>query len=612
MRAKIEEKFREGEIVQAYEYCQASLQETPDDVWTQHRAVLSLIKSGALHRARDLFEHYRLDRARHDEDCLTIGARLNKAMALEGPRADLAARARAAADQYADVFDITSGHYPAINAASLYLLAGDRPLSRDWARRVLALRRVARDTGSAEGAYYRSASEAEAHVLLGDVSSARLALAEAISRDPANLLAQATTRRQLKWVCLCLGLDPDWLSWRDAPRPAHFAGHLFNHDMIETEDRLRLQQSLDALFETRPIGPLFGALAAGADIMIAEAALRHGRALHVILPVPVRVFAETSVRPYGQAWVHRMEACLEAAEQVTELTSDRRLISPSNINFAASVAMGLARMRADLLATEPVQILIASEAAETTGTVEETGFGTARDACVWKLEGLEQVRLPVRRKPGGDVLSPLAEPDSGGFPVVMRALIFVDIAGSTSVPDDRVAIFVSRVIGGLVQAIESLEVPPVYRDSWGDGLFLAFADAGAAAEAAVSLQAAFSRIDLAALDLPDGLALRIGGHYGPVHSGTDPLQQRDSLFGAQVAVSARIERSAIPGTTVVSEAFASVLKMESATRFKCEYVGRVSLDTALPETSLFALRAMAPDAVELTFQAGKPLVLQTV
>lgn len=594
MRTAIEETYRKGEIARAYDMCRMSLAEDPDDLWVRHRAVLCLIKSGAHDRAQDLFAHFRLAEARHDEDCLSVGARLYKARAFEADRESMPALAATAAEGYASVFERTAGHYPAINAAALYLLAGESGQSQVWARRVLAMRRRADPGERPEEAYYRNASEAEAHLLLGDVSAARLALAEAVSLDPVNRVAQATTRRQMRWICACLGLDAAVLDWPDQPRPAHYAGHIFDPDVLGPEACLALQHCLDEAVQAHTLGPFFGALAAGSDILIAETAIRHDRPLHIVLPVPVSVFVETSVRPFGRGWLRRMEQLLSAADEIVELTSDRRILSPANLNFASDVAMGMARMRADVLATDPVQLLICDPGSD---GVPLPDFGTLRDRRIWREHDLQQIELPLNRGPAaGSATDTLGE--NGTFQSVMRAMLFADIANSSAVPDDRVEVFVREVLGRLVRSIDGLVRQPVYTDSWGDGLFLAFTEAAAAAEAAIALRACFAELDLASLGLPDTLDLRIGGHYGPVHIGLDPLQKRSSLFGGQVVVAARIERAAVPGSVFVSEPFAAVLTMDGHARLRCEYVGRIRIDRSLPDQPLYALRAIATDSID--------------
>lgn len=588
----IAERFKQGDLARAYDLCLEALSAAPDDLWLRHRAVLCLIRSGALERAEADYRRFRLAEALHNEDCLALGARLLKAIAFEADEASFPAKAAAAAAKYAGVFEQTGGHYPGINAATMFLLAGDRNRSAQLARSVLEACRGEAPAGPEE-AYYVKASEAEAYLLLGETGAANMALRAAITRDRHNYIAHATTLRQLRLIVRVLGLATPWLGSLEPPRPAHFAGHIFRlgtePDAVSPAQESALAAAVAGVLETERVGPLYGGIAAGSDIMIAEAALRAGCAFTAVLPVPVSVFIEASVRPFGTQWVRRCEACLEQAHDIVEVTSDRRIVSELNLNHAGSVAMGMTRIRAGVLATRPLQILIFD------GDRTNPRFGTARDARVWRTTGERQCILPFGRTMRQNASAPLPPPaERDGFVPAIRAMLFLDIRGSSTVPDDRIPVFVRQVLGRLALRCDSLDVPPDYADSWGDGLFLAFADVAQAARAAVALRQEFYRIDLDALDLPSSLGLRIAGHCGPVHEGIDPVQRRTSPFGGQVAIASRIERVTVPGSIFVSETFAALLAMSEETGFRCEYVGQTEIDTLLPALPLYTLRAVAP------------------
>lgn len=592
LRDDIADRFKQGDLARAYDLCLDALRHRPDDLWLRHRAVLCLIRSGALERAERDFYRFRLAEARHNEDCLALGARLLKAMAFEANAEDFPVLARSAADRYAAVFEQTGGHYPGINAATMALLAGDRERSVDLARRVLESCRSGLPLDP-EAAYYQKASEAEAHLLLAQPGAANMALRSAIACDRENYLAHATTLRQLRLIVAALDMPDAWLDALEPPRPAHYAGHLFRsgtgEGMVPPDREVRLKTAIATLLERENIGPLHGALAAGSDILIAEAGLAAGCALTVVLPVPVAVFIDASVRPYGQAWVRRCEVCLEAAADIVEVTTDRRILSEFSLNHASVVAMGMARMRASVLASTPVQLLVFD------GEVGRSESGTARDAAVWRQSGLPQHILRFERSvPSAPLPVVTEDATTDGFDLVIRAMLFLDIRGSTSVPDDRIPTFVQKVLGRLAEVCESGPDRPLYIDSWGDGLFLVFGSVAEAARAAVGLRRAFDAIDLGALGLPPGLGLRIGGHCGPVQEGIDPVQKRTAPFGGQVAVASRIESVTVPGSIFVSEAFAALLSMSRPAEFRCEYVGRTEIDPLLPMTRLYALRSVAP------------------
>jgi class 3 adenylate cyclase/tetratricopeptide (TPR) repeat protein len=585
--------FNRGDLSVAYDLCRANLLESPDDLWLRHRAVLCLLRSGALKRAEQDYRRFKLAEAIHDEDCLALGARLLKAMALEATGDEFRRLASVAARKYEDVFQQTNGHYPGINAATMYRLAGDVDRSRDIALRVIH-KYLIKQPNNPEQAYYLLASQAEAYCLLGDFGAAQIALRGAIAKDPANFLAQATTNRQLNLLLETLGVEAPWLESLAPPRPCHFAGHLFSIDnaALDASDTLErsLAHMIEAAFEKEKVGPVYGAVAAGVDILFAETAVLGGNELHVVLPVPVNTFIETSVKPYGRAWVKRCETCLESAVEIHEVTTDHKLLSDRHLRYASEVAMGLTRMHADVLATSPVQILAWD------GKMSGARYGTGRDAEVWRSMGQRQVNLnfdPEHLRRPLDNISAQSGPKSG-FSLTLRAMLFVDVCGSTGVSDDLVPVFVKQVLGVLATACEAMNPVPEHANSWGDGLFLSFRSSAQAADAAITLQKTFDQIDLAALGLPDHLALRIGGHYGPVFEGVDPMQKKPSLFGGQVATAARIEPVTVPGSIFVSKSMAAALAIEAAERFRCEYVGLSGPDTQLADFPLYSLRAVSP------------------
>jgi tetratricopeptide (TPR) repeat protein len=484
-RDRIAKRFKRGDLARSYDLCLEALREDPHDLWLQHRAVLCLIRSGALERAEADYRRFRLSEARHNEDCLALGARLLKAIAFETEVAGFAAKARESAEKYAHVFDQTGGHYPGINAATMYCLSGDMARATDLARQALAASRQAR-AGDPEAAYYRRATEAEAYLLLGEPGAANLALRAAIASDRENFIAHATTLRQLRIVAAALGVSDSWLASLEPPRPAHFAGHIFRtgtgKGAVSRRRETELRKAVADVLQRENIGSVYGAMAAGADIVIAEVALGAGCPLTVVLPVPVAVFMETSVRPFGAAWVRRYEACLERATDIVEVTTDRQIVSELNLNHASAVAMGLAKIRADVLATRPVQLLAYD--GRKTGAAR---FGTARDAEMWRQTGSPQCVIPFDRPDGTVTCSQQPQPVARSeFEPAMRAMLFLDVRGSSAVPDDRIPCFVREVLGRLAGTCDQLESPPLYADSWGDGLFFAFDDVDQAARAAVT------------------------------------------------------------------------------------------------------------------------------
>jgi class 3 adenylate cyclase len=152
-------------------------------------------------------------------------------------------------------------------------------------------------------------------------------------------------------------------------------------------------------------------------------------------------------------------------------------------------------------------------------------------------------------------------------------MLFGDIKGFSKLTDRQMPAFVEVVLGAMAAALKPFAADIEFRNTWGDGIFLVFADPRAAARCGLALQDAIGAASLAAKGLPGTLALRLGGHYGPVFPATDPILERPNLFGAHVARAARLEPVTPPGELYVTEPFAAALALDPAQAFACDYVG---------------------------------------
>lgn len=184
---------RRGELLAAFDLAERGLAEHPDDLPLKHRAVLVLARAGATEEAARRFERYGLVGIA-DEDVAALGARIAKDAALSVPSgADRRGEAARAAQLYGAIFERTGNYYPAVNAATLWLLAGDVARARALAEAVLRLLAT-----NPEDSYYAAATEGEAWLLLGEPSAAREALERAYRLHGGDYSALATTRRQLR------------------------------------------------------------------------------------------------------------------------------------------------------------------------------------------------------------------------------------------------------------------------------------------------------------------------------------------------------------------------------------------------------------------------------
>ena len=380
-----------------YENAVAGLRTAPDDVNLKHAAVLSLARAGSLDFACAEYVRYGLDKIRHHEDAMALGGRLFKDQALRSSGQDRKRFFQKATEKYEEAFKDTGGFYTGINAATMALLAGTpHEMVSDRAKTILrSLKKIEADSG--EDAYYRKATEAEAQLLIGDDRNAADAMREALDADPLNFTAHASTIRQLRLILAAQNKPSGWTDWISPPNAGHFAGHLFGLAQKEGElnnltrpAQKALKIEISDAIQMSDIGYGYGALAAGADILIAETLLEEGAELHVVLPVDRKSFSDISVAPYGDHWLKRYRKCIKHAHSVTTLVPDGAWPSGDLNEYASQTAMGMAAMRASTLYTQAWQILIWDNEPSSTGN----------DGVVWKNAGRPQtiIDYPGKRK----------------------------------------------------------------------------------------------------------------------------------------------------------------------------------------------------------------------
>ena len=310
-----------------------------------HRKILALARAGNPARAWALFKEQGLESAEQDIGALTLKGRLLKDLArrAEGDeRLDLFAQA---SEAYLAAYALETDSYPLINAATLALLSDNPGHAAELAQDVLDL--IDADPEEGETAYWREATMAEALLILGRTKEAEARLAAGIAKLPQAWEDHAATIGQFERIIAHRGDDPSWL---DAYRPAcavHFSG-LIGLDPDDPDLKFTINELIRDL---RP-GFAFGALAAGADILLAEALVEAGAVLHVMLPFERDEFRAISVTPFGADWEARFDALMERAEQVDELTSatdDVEAWLPSLVECASLVSMGQCVGQANIL-----------------------------------------------------------------------------------------------------------------------------------------------------------------------------------------------------------------------------------------------------------------------
>ncbi|HEV2817701.1 MAG TPA: adenylate/guanylate cyclase domain-containing protein [Allosphingosinicella sp.] len=554
-----------GDLISAYDIASAAIAAGDESGTVRHQQVLALARMGDTERAMGLFAGYGLDRS-GDTHERTIGARLLKDRALATapgpPRQQAMERAFEA---YHAIYRESGDPFPGINAATLALLAGHEEQARALARALLEDPAVA-----AAGDYYKAATRAEALLLLGRTDEVTATLAGPAVRGSADLGGRSSTLRQLAMVAAHLGLGEAeraaLLAPLKPPRVVHYCGHMFGADPA-AEARIRAR--IDAVLGEEEIGFAFGALACGADILAAEALLDRGAELHVVLPFEEEDFLLQSVLPGGAGWEARYRSCRDRAKRVVFASPMAYFGNPAQYGYASRTAMGLARLRAEHLAAEAVQVAIWD------GAAADGPAGTGADVAAWAAAG-ERTRIV---QPGA-VDRDLARPEprvTTPYERALAAILFTDFKGFSTLSEAALPSFWDGVMGVVAEVLNAHDSEVECRNSWGDALYAVTASAPVAAEIALQLQDRLAKFDYATLGLDGSGGMRIGAHYGPAYRTTDHITGRITYYGTEVSKAARIEPVTPPGAVFVTEPFAAVLALEARGRFTCRYVGRIAL-----------------------------------
>lgn len=536
-------------------------------------ATLAMARMGETEQALRLYEQCKLSAA-GDVDSRALGARLLKDDALQGNGSDEALKR--AAQAYADVYAVSQDPFPAINAATLNLLAGDHDQARYFAHVALSAASVGAPTD-----YYGAATKAEALAVLGKGREAVAAIELALGLPGADVGARSTTLRQFKRLAEQLDGADDLETLIDLltpPAVVTFSGHIFRTD---PEQEARIAAAIDEQLDACNIGFGYGALAGGADILIAERLLARGSTLNLVLPFNEEDFIASSVLPAGLPWLKRYHAVRKKAARISFATKSDFVHDPVQFGYGANVMMGLAKLRAQHLGTRAIQLVIWD------GNSGNGQAGTGHDVAQWQATGGKTFTI------GAEGLDRSIEYGESKDPPPdrhLKAFLFADFPGFTRISEARLPLFWSRVMAVAGSVLARYGDGVDFTNSWGDAVFAVFDTAETAAHAGLALQTELLKIAPSELGLTSPTQMRVSLHYGPVYFGKDPITGRTTFYGTEISRAARVEPLTPPGSVYASEPIAAILAMTAPDEFSATYVGQIGLPKGFGQYPLYALR----------------------
>jgi class 3 adenylate cyclase len=577
----------------AYDRLADGLKLFPADPRLRQLLALSLARSGAARRANQILTD--LSREGHaDEETFGILARTHKDLATDAATpAERQHHLTLAFRNYWEGYLLSHGYYSGINAATMALLTGKLKEATALARdvRAICLDLRAEDSERAD-MYWILATLGEASLLVREWSEANDWYRQAVAIGRGRLGDLASTRRNARLIVEHLEGDVSLLeSVFRIPRVVVFAGHLIDRPdrpqprfppalepFVRTAIRDRLQST--------DVGFAYSAAGCGADILFLEVAAERGAETHVVLPYNREQFREDSVDIVpGSDWGERYERVLAGASEIITASDQRMAGGGMSFEYGFLILDGTAGIRADELDTELMCLAVWD--GKPSGGPGGTGGSVER----WRAGGrlLEVIDLEdLRHRHGGQIVvrsdappvtvaQSLADTVKSGFDPKIVGLLFADARGFSHLTEEEVPLFVEHFLGTVADQLARCANPPVFTNTWGDGLYFVFKDVRDTGQFALDLCDAIRTTDWKSKGFSTELSLRIGLHAGPTFECLDPVTGRPNYIGAHVSHAARIEPITPPGEVYASGEFAAVARADHIRDFVCAYVGQTPL-----------------------------------
>lgn len=578
VEADVAHRLGEGDALSAFDCAAAARREGVDSPRLRYLMVRALAASGDSLGAMYLYE--RLDLAASgDVDSLALAGRIWKDQAFDRDGADRAASLRQAASAYDHAWQVSGAAFPAINAASLYAMLGERDRAAALAGPIAA-------NGAADN-YWDQATLVEALLLLGRGNEALMHARTAKERAGTRAGDRASTCRQLARLADNGAIDrPFANAIMDLLRPPPvgiYCGRMFRAGGIgEANARWAIGAALDA----QPLSALIGPLACGADIIFAEEALARGIDLTIVLPFAEEDFIAQSVVSGGEEWLPRYVDCRDRAAMVHFASSARYVSDDCQFVLGSHTMMGLAKLRARELETTAIQLAVVDP--EVAARPSAAIAGTNADIALWQTYGGETVSIPVGDLDRRLEFPPAPRPPEGTGRG-LYAILFADFAGFSKLGEAELPIFAREVMGGIGRILDDFGAAVLFRNTWGDAVYAIIDNPATAARIALAMQ---EKLTILPPELGlDGhkAGMRTGIHFGPIYRGKDPVVGNELWYGTEVTRTARIEPVTLVGQVYCTQPLAAMLALGNARDFDCDYVGKVHLAKDYGELALYRL-----------------------
>ena len=327
----------------------------------------------------------------------------------------------------------------------------------------------------------------------------------------------------------------------------------------EAQERIRVE--IRGELDRHDVRVGYGCPVVGPGLIFCEELIARAGELHLVLPCPAAAFISDHLQGAGEGWVDRFQAVCAQATRI-EVSCEERLVGDETVlRFNNQMLQGMARIHADRIGGRARLLATWSPSAP-------AAPGSPADFIdQWpELEHLSLIDLDEMGSQAGslatdDLLDGLDALAIGASPLVVRAIIFADLATYSLIGDDQIPLlwdFLAEVQNG----IENSAKAPLLINTWGDAIHAATDTAIDLAGYASALVGGTARLDPAVFGLKTRPRFRVALHAGPVYVGLHPLTGRSMIFGHHVNRAARIEGIAEPGEIYASQHFVALLRAE--------------------------------------------------
>jgi class 3 adenylate cyclase len=549
-----------GEMLLAYDVISEGRKYWPGDLRLRQLQAHTLSRLGATERANALLNALYAEGQR-DEETLGMLARTHKDLWAQAT--DPAARRQQLQQSYKfyeEAYRLSGGYWTGINAATIALLSGEREHARALAgevrERCLAELRRLEETGGET--YWPLATLGEAALVAEDWTEAARWYAAAAAAGRRRLGELTSTRRNARLIIGYLGGDPSFIDRHlPAPKVVVLSGGPESESPLQQQDAAESAPAeapegeviLERLHELNA-GVAYAAVPSSGAAPFLEAMLEAGGETHAVLPYGLAELLklererDTSQNARGS----RYASLLPRVTSIVAASEQNITVGAMSDEYARLLLQGLALIRARQLDTELVPFTVPHESAQNFADISRANHAPA-----------------------------VSTEETNGFNALIAALLFADAVNFSKLNEAQAPVFVRHFLGAIGALVARFEPAPLFKNTWGDGLYLVFADVEAAGRFALDLSDLLNATDWTKHGLPAELNLRIALHAGPVYSCTDPVTQKRNFIGTHVSRAARLEPITPPGQVYASQAFAALASAQLVTNFTCDYVGQTPL-----------------------------------